>query len=616
MGVFIDFHFLRPFWFLALIPLVWVCYRLWQKRLENTGLESCIDKNLLPHLVYGKNNTRSSLPIAGLLIIWLISIIALAGPTWKKISQPLVSTESAVVIVLDLSPSMRAEDLKPSRIIRAHLKIQDFLSRRKEGLTALVVYAGEAYVVTPLTDDTKTIGNLLPTLKPGILPLPGSNTEMGLSLAAELIIDAKLTKASILLITDNIDESAEPKILKLFPRSVSLSILGLGSEAGSPIPNNGDFLKDKAGNIIIAKRNSAVMQSIATKVNGYYLPLQADTSDIDFYHQQLEKQFDTNQVNDENQRQYDTWHESGPLLLTLMIPLIALIFRRGLVIALCSLFFSFGGFFPSNVYAASLWDSLWKNSNQRALESYKQEEYAGAAKQFDNSQWKGSAYYKNDDYDAALAEFSKQNTAINNFNKGNALAKLQRYDEAIAAYDSALEKKPDLKKAKINKKLVEEIKKQEEDQKQKEEKNQEKSDDNNQKNQDEQEQRKNNEDKKDQTNGNQSSDKPSGTPKNKEQENSQSKPSEQERAALEENKKNPHPNRENEKSNSKTKASADKEDELSDEERQALEQWLRKVPDDPSGLLKRKFEYEHQKRRQLYQKGEWQLPKNNAHQRY
>ncbi|MGH1438684.1 MAG: VWA domain-containing protein, partial [Cellvibrionaceae bacterium] len=452
-----DFHFLRPLWFLVILPLLWLCYHLWKKRLDNTGLESIIDKKLLSHLVEGQNKRYSSSPIIGLLFIWIVTITALAGPTWKKIPQALVAPESAVVILLDLSPSMRAKDLKPSRIIRAHLKIQDLLSQRKEGLTALVVYAGEAHIVTPLTDDVKTISNLLPTLQPGILPLPGSNTEMGITVSVDLVNAANLPKASILLITDNIDQSAFSEIQKQLPKSISLTILGLGTDEGAPIPNNGDFIKDKNGNIIIAKRNSQLMQDLAERVDGYYLPIQSSTADIDFYYQQLETLFNANLDKTKDDRKYDAWYEFGPILLLLMTPFVLLAFRRGLVISLCSTSIVLSSFSPSPAQA-SAWDYLWKNDDQRAIEQYQGENYSDAAKTFNNPQWKGHAHYKNGDYEAALQEYSKDKSAISDYNKGNALAQLQRYDDAIAAYDQALKKNPQLEPAKTNKKIIEDLK--------------------------------------------------------------------------------------------------------------------------------------------------------------
>lgn len=192
-----DFHFLRPLWFFAVVPLGWLVYKLWQKKFQQTGFEPHINRELLQHLTLKSTKKQSHYPLTGLVTAWLIAIVALAGPAWEKLPQAVFESESAVVILLDLSPSMMATDIKPSRIVRAHLKVQDILRQRKDGLTALIVYAGEAYTVTPFTDDSRTISNLLATLVPGILPLPGSNPEMAVELAKDLIESSRDRKSVV-----------------------------------------------------------------------------------------------------------------------------------------------------------------------------------------------------------------------------------------------------------------------------------------------------------------------------------------------------------------------------------------------------------------------------------
>ncbi len=624
MDWFNHFHFLRPLWFLALLPLVWLGYGLWAQRSHNTGLENYINPLLLPHLTLKEQTKISRLPLVSLFILWLIAVLALAGPTWKQIPQPLAISESAVVVLLDLSPSMRAEDIKPSRIVRAHLKIQDLLSQRKDGLTALIVYAGEAYVVTPLTDDINTIANLLPTLKPGILPLPGSNTEMAISLANDLVNASGLPKAAILLITDDIDENAASEIKRALPNTTSLTILGVGSESGAPIPNDGDFLKDRDGNTIIAKRNSDIMQKIALANNGDYLPMQADTSDIEFFYQKLERQFNQSSQNDEQQRHYDRWDEFAPTLLVLFTPLFALLFRRGLVISIATISIGCMSIAPNNAHA-SWWGSLWKNNDQRGGELYQQQDYADAAKIFKDSQWKGSAHYKNNEYETALKSFSKDDSAIGYYNRGNALAQLQRFDEAIAAYDQALKQKSDFEAAKKNKKIIEDLKKEQEQQKQKENQSQESntSSDNQQGKQSDP-QDKNNQDQNSQNQDNNQTNENSeqqSKPQNSQNSENQNNSAQQREKDSEKQEKQNNAQQNQEKTSKaenqdKGQLAKNSYENLSKEEQQALQQWLRKVPDDPSGLLRRKFEYEYRKRRQQYQQGEWQLPENNAHLRY
>lgn len=559
-------------------------------------------------------------------IAWLLVTVILAGPTYKQLPQPLHQSEQAMVVVLDLSPSMLAEDNKPSRIVRARLKIQDLLTQRKDGLTALVVYAGEAHVVTPLTDDTKTIINLLSTLTPGLLPIPGSNVEMAMAVSKQLISDSGLSKASIVLVTDGIDPRAQSAIQNTLTPSLSLSIIGVGTEKGAPIPSTNsqqqaDFLRDSNNQIVTVSRNEKTLKSVAQSVNGYYLPLQANDSDIAFILQQA----DSNNIREEQSRQLDRnmdqWDELGPILLLICLPLFALMFRRGwLIMAFIGLA---PALMPEPAYALS-WDDIWLNENQRAQKSFAQKNYEQAEEDFSHPQWQGSAAYKNKNYKAAVEAFSQGDSATDDYNKGNALSQLQQWDDAIAAYDSALSKDPSLDDAKKNKDIVKQLKAQEEkqqqDQKNNESQENDKQQDQDKENQDSSQQK--GEEGKESQDSKDSQDSESSSEKNNQDEaQKQSQQQEQEKQSQEEKEAQQASEENKDKGEDEQEANAENLGDqslahLSEEEKQELEQWIRKIPDDPSGLLRRKFKYEFQKRRQLYQSGKWKLPDNNAHERY
>jgi len=607
MNELMDFHFLRPLWLFAFIPLVVFTKKFLRGNISSTGWEHLIPNDLLRFLTINKQQQQSlRLPVLMASALAGIVILALAGPAWKKLPQPVFQNNSALIIALDLSPSMFAEDNPPSRIRRAQLKIQALLERRNEGLTALLVYAGEAHTVTPFTDDTNTISNLLPTLNPGLLPIPGSNTEMAIEFATNQVINSGLSKASLLLVTDGVDQSAIDTITTQWDKRLSLTILGLGTEAGAPIPTVDGYIRDANGEFVVAKRNSQTLETLASNTNGFYLPLQADNSDIDFIEQVIERDFsaiENNSALNRDQR-YDQWYEFGPTLLLMFLPLLALLFRRGWLLSIC-----FCGPFlllsaPQNANA-SVWESLWKNQDQRGLQAWQAEDYLQAAKLFKNPQWKGSAAYNNNNYEAALEAFKNDNTAQGFFNQGNALANLQRIEEAINAYDKALSLQPDLKAAADNKRYLEELQQQNEQESQSDQSNQsqdESSDDSS-------------DDNSDSTKDEQSSQEQQEQ-QDQENQNGENNPSEDQQSSEnpQENSK-PQDNQE-ESSTDKALGQIPLPEDLSQEEQQAMQQWLRKIPDDPSGLLRRKFEYEFDKRRQLYQQGQWELPKNNAHQRY
>jgi Ca-activated chloride channel family protein len=623
-----DFHFLRPVWFFAIIPLGWLAYKLWQKKFQQTGFETHISHELLQHLTLKSAQRQSHYPLIGLLFAWVIAVAALAGPTWEKLPQAVFESESAVVILLDLSPSMMARDIKPSRIIRAHLKIQDLLRQRKDGLTALIVYAGEAYTVTPFTDDSRTISNLLATLIPGILPLPGSNPEMAVELATDLIQSSRVTKASILLLTDDIAEAAVDTIINTLSGDTDLSIIGIGTDAGATIPYDGAFLKDEQQQNIIAKRNSDVMQNLTKQTNGYYLPIQADNSDVEFYLSHLEQRFNNDNLK-ANSTTGDRWFESGQFIILLLIPFILFAFRRGVLLSILCVGFTSFIIQPSSLYAAE-YQSIWKNENERGLDAWKQQNYKSAIGLFNDLQWRGSTYYKKGEYDKALELFEQDDTATGHYNRGNAHAHLNQYEDAIVAYKQALKKDSSLIQAKKNKELIEKLlqekKQQEEDeQKQKDQrKKNEQSEDNEKKEDDKQgkqdDSAKNNdadsttkEDNESKSTSESSQDNRSADVDDDKKANNTNKDKDGDKKARDKLKGNATQTTNDDNGNQNTPSNFDK---LSDEEKQELEQLLRKIPDDPSGLLKRKFEYEFQKRKKLYQQQKWDLPKNEAHKRY
>jgi Ca-activated chloride channel homolog len=634
MDELMAFHFLRP-WFLLLIPLL-ILFSLWlrlQGR-QQTGFEQWIDAHLLPYIStndqQGKHSgfysLLHSLPYFLLALAWLLTSVALAGPTWKQLPQALHQSEQAMVILLDLSPSMRAEDNKPSRIVRARLKIKDLLTQRKDGLTALVVYAGEAHIVTPLTDDTRTIINLLSTLEPGLLPIPGSNIEMATEVSMQLIKESGLTRASLVLITDGVDKAAIKSVSNTLANNIDVFILGVGTPDGAPIPiadstGNHGFMQDKNNNVITAIRDDQELQNLAQTINGYYLPLQADDSDIRFIIDSVERPISmaTEQAK-QVERSMDKWAEFGPTLLLLLLPFLAFMFRRGWILLIVVTLTP--AFMPEPAFALS-WDALWLNKNQQAEKAFKENDYSRAQQQFSDSQWQGSAAYKNKNYQAALDAFSKGERAVDFYNKGNALAQLGNIDEAIKAYDTALVKDPSLDDAKKNKQLLEKIKKQQEQQEEQRQNNSDKQDQNN-KDQNEQQQDKqqqSSDDKNDEKNQQQQQDSSQENAKqNNDKQDNDKQNAEENNGSNDNNKEEEKDNKTEQATEDKNKEDNDKEPQalahLSKEEKQELEQWIRKIPDDPSGLLRRKFEYEFQKRRQLYQSGQWNLPDNNAHQRY
>ncbi|HSN23850.1 MAG TPA: VWA domain-containing protein, partial [Methylomicrobium sp.] len=356
-----DFHFIRPYWLLALIPYAAILVMLLRNKLSRGSWSLVCDAALLPYLLEDKGSKASRLPlIIGGTTVFL-AIIALAGPTWQRLPSPVFRNESAVVIALDLSRSMDAEDIKPSRLTRARYKISDLLKRRKDGQTSLLVYAGDAFTVTPLTNDTETIASQLEALTTGIMPSQGSNTVAALNQAVQLMQQAGFPKGEIILITDDVDLELVLSAAKALDH-YTLSILGVGTSEGAPIAlANGGFLKDDQGSIVVPKLNAAKLAKLARAGGGIYLNMTADDGDIEALIQDIDKGVTEKEGKTDNKLLINLWDDLGPWIVLVVLPLAALSFRKGLICFVLIVLLPI----PQNSYALN-WQDLWRTKDQQA----------------------------------------------------------------------------------------------------------------------------------------------------------------------------------------------------------------------------------------------------------
>ncbi|MDH5734973.1 MAG: VWA domain-containing protein [Gammaproteobacteria bacterium] len=574
-----NFHFIRPEWFLALLPLLLFSWLLLRKKLRGGQWQSVIDPQLLPHLLIGRPGQTSYWPITLFITTGMLTILSLAGPAWEQLPQPVYKQQSALVIALDLSHSMDAADISPSRLSRARYKIADILKQRKEGQTALIAYAANAFTVTPLTDDTDTINILVPSLTTDIMPAQGTNTSSALDKAAELMKNAGITKGDIFLITDGIEASALNTIKDLSNQGYRVSILAVGTADGAPIAlADGGFLKAADGSIVIAKLDTKSLRNAALQSTGRYSLLSADDSDIKYLLGQLDSSGLSAKASD-TERQADVWREEGPWLLLLVIPLAAIVFRRGYLVLLAALLLPY----PDSASAFD-WNELWLNDNQRAAQQLQQGNHQQAADLFKDPEWKAAAQYKAGDYQQAAEQLKAIDQADAHYNRGNALAKLGQSAEAIDAYNQALKQNPDHEDAAFNKQLLEQ---------QQQEKNQSGEGDKSSQNNDQQspsDQQQNS----DQQNQN-DTDKQQNTNNQTEQQNQQNEQSSQSDDQETQQQEQPsaqdsNSEKDNQAEQSQQSMAESEQQDLSD---QAAKQWLRKIPDNPGDLLRRKFKYQY-----------------------
>ncbi|WP_370278540.1 VWA domain-containing protein [Pontibacterium sp.] len=451
-----EFHFLQPWW-LLLFPLLMGITWLWLRANHSTQhwAQVC-DAELLPFLVReGKGRSRAIWPLA--VLVSLLLALAAAQPVWQKQPQPAVKQGGAVVIVWDLSASMNATDLKPSRLQRARFKIEDLLDRLGDSQAALLVYAADAFVVTPLTEDGDTIRAQLPAMQPEIMPAQGSRADRALQQAGALLQQAQVPEGDILLVSDEV----EPALIaadasRLKQQGYRVSILSVGTREGAPIPTGSGLLKDRQGEVVVARTDLGKMREAAALGGGVAVRLSNDDTDLD----QLSALFAQSErravVSDQA---FDYWVAEGPWILLLTLPLLLPLFRRGMLNLLLPVMF-LSAFTASPNADAGWWQDLWRSPDQKAAKAYATGDKAAAAKQFEDPRWKQVAQYESGDYQAALEEGFTPETAADWYNRGNVLARNGKLDEAIAAYHRALELQPDFDDAKHNKTLLEELKQQ------------------------------------------------------------------------------------------------------------------------------------------------------------
>ncbi|WP_193164047.1 VWA domain-containing protein [Microbulbifer hainanensis] len=616
-----QFHFLRPQLLWLILPAALLCWGLARTVLNSGQLQKIIDADLLPHLLLRGGAKRPWL--FGLIFALLAAMtVALAGPVWRKLPTPVYSNQDALVILFDLSPSMMATDLSPDRLTRARLKILDILRQRKDGLTALVAYAGEAHVVTPLTEDTATIANLVPALSPRIVPVPGSNIEMAVETAIKLLKDGANGHGQLLVITDGIDKSALDTVASLVSSAnTKLSILAVGSGEGSPIPrgNGGGFVTDDNGSIIISNFNARELSRLARKSGGHFAKISVDDSDI-------AKVLPEDNAPDQaklTERKFDQWSEEGPWLVLLLLPFAALLFRRGALA--CALPLTLLLLPPQQSQAFELQD-LWQRKDQKAEQLLEQGKADQAAETFRRPDWRGTAHYRAGDYPAAAKDFSQGGNAQDLYNLGNSLTQQGQYDKAIKAYDEALKVQPELADAKHNREIARKLRELQEKQQQSQQQQSGQQQQNRSQNQKQQQQSGNGQQQQSQSNQQQQGqqnqqnsgaqpDSSQGSQQNQrageqqQQQDDQEKKSEQQSARAKEGQKG-------KKQEGKQQKAGAEESPLDPETQQALDQWLRQIPDDPAGLMREKFKYESLQRRRAYRSGEWQPPENGATQRW
>lgn len=456
-----DIQLIRPYWLLALLPLAVVLVLLWRKRTGAAIWRTVVDAHLLPHLLQNETGRPRRLPLILLALGWIILVIALAGPVWEKLPQPVFTTTSEGAILLDLSPSMNAADRSPSRLARARFEILDLLRATEQGQVALLAFGPEPFIVSPLSGDARTIAAQVPQLTTDLIPVPGPRrTDLALEAAGEMLDQARAHHADLILVTDGVGELAGSLAAArtLAERGHRLSILAVGTAKGAPVPSaSGGFMQNDDGAIEIAQLDRDALQALAKAGNGRYVEAvvgDRDTKALTSVATRLDERVEQTALS------ADTWREEGPWLLLVLLPLAALAFRRGWLLPV----FAVVLILPTDPSQAFDWSDLWLRADQQAQRQLEAGQAEEAAERFQNPAWRAAANYRAGAFDKALENLTGLEGADADFNRGNALARLGRLEDAVDAYTDALKQSPDHADAQHNRDLVQALLEQQQEQ--------------------------------------------------------------------------------------------------------------------------------------------------------
>ena len=440
-----HFHFLRPWWWLAALPLYWSLWQLHRAGQPQRKWQQLIAPHLLNAILLQHHDRRRISPLTLAALLLLLTLTALAGPSWQRQASPLADQAATIVIMLDASESMAQQDLQPTRLARAKQKIRDLLQLQRGSRIGLIVYAGSAHSVIPPTSDPQVITSYLEAISTTIMPVAGKAPELGLPLAQQMLGEHV---GNILMLGDGIGPNSIAAFSRFFAEQPHhLLLLGVGTTQAVGLP-----------------LEETQLRKLAAVSHGVYQPLTIDRKDVKALQRRIITQAENN--NDRTR----PWIDAGYLLLYPIALLLLLWFRRGWSLnwqlaLLCACLLSQ----PLPVMAAEQtesepatswqqqWMQLWLTPDQLGRYYLKRGEYLRAARSFDNIYWRAVAYYRAEHFQAAAELFARIPTVAGYFNLGNAYAHARRYLRAVQAYDQALKLQPDHAGALKNRRRVQQI---------------------------------------------------------------------------------------------------------------------------------------------------------------
>ena len=326
-----HFAYIHILWLLTLIPLLVVGYILLTRR-KRRQLASFGDPELVATLMPERSTTRSVIKFALLLLALVLLIFAAARPQFGQKEQTVKRQGIEVMVALDISNSMLAEDVAPSRLDRAKQMLSKLIDKMSEDKIGLVVFAGEAYTQLPITCDYVSAKMFLSTISPNLIQTQG--TAIGSAIhTAMRSFGSEQSEAgrAIILITDgeNHEDDAVEAAKHAKEAGIHLYVIGIGTSQGAPIPVPGtnNYIKDRSGQVVVTKLNEQMAKDIAQAGNGAYIHCDNTNTAMRALQQEIDH-LATADIETTVYTDYNEQYQSFALLALLILVIDCFIFNR------------------------------------------------------------------------------------------------------------------------------------------------------------------------------------------------------------------------------------------------------------------------------------------------
>lgn len=405
------FHFLRPFWLLAIVPIALIWWQVRPRRASQETIAQGIAPHLARALTVGFDDGRRVYPIDGVALTLALLVVAAAGPTWSRVTNPFLAQTAPLAVVLKVTPSMENVDIQPTRHKRASFKILDLIERRAGAQTALFAYSGSAHRVTPLTEDPNIVRSYLSGLSPDIMPKEGDRADQALALAQAEIAKSE-TPGAILFVLDDMNPA-------------NVQAFNEGAEDRPPVIF-----------FVVAGAGVQIPQ-IDQITNASVVRVTPDDADLDQVERRVLSAYRAALLDDTRQN----WEDKGWLLAWPALLLFLPWFRRGWTMRWALAFVLVGSF--GKPAQAEGWKDWFLTPDQQGQISFNNKDFSDAADLFQDADWRAYALLVSGRYEEAAEAYSFIETSQGANAQGIALLRNRKYHDGIRAFEKALERDPD-----------------------------------------------------------------------------------------------------------------------------------------------------------------------------